>query len=221
VFSATNGYELIPAIAKKMGFKVLMGAWIGKDMEQNEKEVQSLIRFMKKGLIDMAAVGNEVLFRGDQDETVLIDFIQKVKQNTSGIPVGCVDIYSEFINHPKLVNACDKLLINGYPYWEGANIEHAGVYLQEIYNKTKAVANGKEVIVTETGWPGDGQVVGEAVPSKLNMMLYFLEAQLWAQKANIKLFYFASFDEAWKIHSEGWAGTSWGLWDENEKFKFN
>ena len=37
---------------------------------------------------------------------------------------------------------------------------------------------------------------------------------------NIDLFYFASFDESWKIHFEGWAGTSWGLWDNYEKFKY-
>ena len=221
VFSTINGYELIPLIAKKMGFKVLMGAWIGKDNGQNEKEIESLIKLMKEGLVDMAAVGNEVLFRGDQDESVLINYIQKVKQHTSGVPVGCVDIYGEFIKHPKLVQVCDKLFINGYPFWEGARIEHAGVYLQEMYRRVKEVANGKEVIVTETGWPSNGQLVGEAVPSKINMMQYYLEVQLWAAKANIKLFYFASFDESWKIHSEGWAGTSWGLWDENEKFKFN
>ena len=85
----------------------------------------------------------------------------------------------------------------------------------------KAVSNGKEVIITETGWPSNGQVVNEAVPSKENLMLYFMEAQLWAAQANVKLFYFSSFDEAWKIHFEGWAGTSWGLWDGNENFKLN
>ena len=36
----------------------------------------------------------------------------------------------------------------------------------------------------------------------------------------LKGFYFTSFDESWKRHSEGWAGTSWGLWDANENFKF-
>jgi glycoside/pentoside/hexuronide:cation symporter, GPH family len=221
VFSTTNGYELIPAIAKKMGFKVLMGAWIDKNKEQNESEIQSLIKLVKEGSVDMAAVGNEVLFRGDQDKNTLINYINEVKRNTSGVPVCCVDIYSEFINHPELINASDKILINCYPFWEGAAIEHAGVYLQEMYNKVKAVANGKEVIITETGWPSAGQVVGEAVPSKENLMLYFMEAQLWAAQASVKLFYFSSFDEAWKIHSEGWAGTSWGLWDANENFKVN
>jgi glycoside/pentoside/hexuronide:cation symporter, GPH family len=221
VFSATNGYELIPAIAKEMGFKVMMGAWIDKNKEQNEREIQSLIKLINEGTVDMAAVGNEVLFRGDQDESALIAYINEVKKNTSGVPVSCVDIYSELIKHPKLVQACDKLLINCYPFWEGANIEHAGIYLQEMYSKVRAIANGKEVIITETGWPSAGQVVGEAIPSKENLMLYYMEAQLWAAQANIELFYFSSFDEAWKMHFEGWAGTSWGLWDDNEKFKFN
>lgn len=221
VFSTTNGYELIPAMAKKMGFKVLMGAWIDKNNEQNEREIQSLIKLIKEGVVDMAAVGNEVLFRGDQDENVLIGYINEVKKNTSGVPVSCIDIYSELISHPKLAQACDKLLINCYPFWEGAHIEHAGIYLQEMYSKVKAIANGKEVIITETGWPSSGQVVGDAVPSKENQMLYYAEVQLWAAQAGVKLFYFSSFDESWKIHFEGWAGTSWGLWDENEKFKFN
>jgi glycoside/pentoside/hexuronide:cation symporter, GPH family len=219
VFSATNGYEHIPVIAKKMGFKVLMGAWIDKNTTQNEKEIQSLIKLMNEGVVDVAAVGNEVLFRQDLDENTLIAYMDEVKRHTSGVPVCCVDIYSEFINHPRLVQASDKLLINCYPFWEGAPIEHAGVYLQEMYDRVKKIAHGKEVMITETGWPGNGQIVGEAVPSKENQMFYFMEAQLWAAKAPVKLFYFSSFDEAWKIHAEGWAGTSWGLWDGNEHFK--
>ena len=51
-------------------------------------------------------------------------------------------------------------------------------------------------------------------------MQYYIKAQLWAEKESIDLFYFASFDESWKIHFEGWAGTSWGLWDAEEKFKY-
>jgi glycoside/pentoside/hexuronide:cation symporter, GPH family len=221
VFSCTNGHEKIPAIAKQMGFNVLMGAWIGQNASENEKEIKALISLVNEGNVAIAAVGNEVLFRGDLQEDELIKYIEEVKAKCKGVPVCTVDVYTEFMNHPKLVAATDKLLINCYPFWEGANINAAGIYLQEMYNKTKAIANGKEIIITETGWPSKGQLVQEAIPSKENQQLYFLEAQLWAKQANVKLFYFSSFDEAWKIHSEGWAGTSWGLWDENENFKFN
>ncbi len=219
VFSCTEGHEKIPKIAKEMGFKVLMGAWIGKDKEENAKEVQSLIQLITEGNVDMAAIGNEVLFRGDQDEETIIKYMQEVKRNTKGIPICCVDVYNEFITHPKLIEASDKILINCYPFWEGASIEHAGIYLQEMYNKTKAIAKGKEIIVTETGWPSKGDVSGEAVPTVENQMLYYMEAQTWAKQANVNLFYFSSFDESWKVHAEGWAGTSWGLWDKDEKLK--
>lgn len=220
VFSCTDGHENIPKIAKQMGLKVMMGAWIGKDSEQNNKEIDSLIKLIKEGNVDVASVGNEVLFRGDQTEETILNYIKQVKNNTSGIPVCYVDTYYEYINHPKLVEASDKILINCYPFWEGANIEHAGIYLQEMYNKTKAIANGKEIIITETGWPSKGDATGEAVPSNENQIIYFIEAKTWSTQAGVSLFYFSSFDESWKVHSEGWAGTSWGLWDQNEKLKF-
>lgn len=220
VFSCTNGHEKIPKIAKEMGFKVLMGAWIGKDTNENEKEVKALIELINQGNVDMAAVGNEVLFRGELDEQTIIKYIGEVKANTSGVPVCYVDIYSEYIKRPTLVNATDKILINCYPYWEGAPIEQAGIYLQEMHRKTKAIANGKEIIISETGWPSNGQVVENATPSLQNQMAYFVEVQSWAKAEEVDLFYFSSFDESWKLHYEGWAGTAWGIWTVNEKFKF-
>ena len=78
----------------------------------------------------------------------------------------------------------------------------------------------KEIVITETGWPSKGEVINAAVPSKDNTMKYYLDIQSWAKHSDVELFYFSSFDESWKIHFEGWAGTSWGLWDNYEKFKY-
>lgn len=221
VFSTANQHQKIPAIAKEMGFKVIMGAWISKDKEQNKREIESLIQLISQGHVDVAAVGNEVLYRGELSENEMINYIQQVKENANGVPVGCVDVYYQFFNRPQLVAACDVLMINGYPFWEGAHIDHAGLYLQEMYRKTLEVSNGKKIIITETGWPTQGPAVGDALPNKENSMKYFCDVQLWAAHARVDLFYFSSFDESWKIHSEGWAGTSWGLWDSKEKFKFD
>jgi GPH family glycoside/pentoside/hexuronide:cation symporter len=221
VFSSSNEYDKIPAIAKEMGFKVLMGAWIGTDIQKNKKEIEALKKLMADGLVDMAAVGNEVLYRGELAEEQIIDYIHQVKQAAKGISVGYVDVYYEFINRPNLVEACDVLMINCYPFWEGADINHASLYLQEMYGRTTAVSQGKKVMITETGWPTKGSQVGEAIPKPQNTMKYFIDAQTWAAHAHVDLFYFSSFDESWKIHAEGWAGTSWGLWDSQEKFKFS
>ena len=221
VFSCTSGHEKIPKIAKEMGLKTMVGAWLNNDIEQNHIEIQSLIKLIKEDLVDIAAVGNEVLYRGELSEQTIINSINQVKKATKNTPVGYVDAYYEFTNRPQLVAACDVILANCYPFWEGANIKIAGYYLQEMYRKTVEAAQGKKVIITETGWPSIGTKVGGAEPSKENVMTYYVKTQLWAQYEEVDVFYFSSFDESWKIHFEGWAGTSWGLWDKNEKFKFD
>ena len=46
----------------------------------------------------------------------------------------------------------------------------------------------------------------------------------WAAEDNVEMFYFASFDEEWKVSGEageGDVGAHWGLWDENENFKYS
>jgi GPH family glycoside/pentoside/hexuronide:cation symporter len=76
------------------------------------------------------------------------------------------------------------------------------------------------VVIAETGWPGDGQTVGAAVPSSVNAMRYFVETQAWASREGIELFYFTSFDEPWKLGQEGPVGARWGLWDAHERMKY-
>jgi GPH family glycoside/pentoside/hexuronide:cation symporter len=220
VFSCTEGHELIPGIAKEMGFKTLVGAWISKDLASNEKEVASLIELINAGYVDQAAVGNEVLFRRDLSESKVIEYIQTVRNATDNTPISYVDVYYEINQRPAIINACDLIMINCYPFWEGADIDQADTYLQEMVAQTKNAAKGKQVILTETGWPSNGQKVGEAVPSPENFKKYFLHTQLFAAQSQTPTFYFSSFDESWKIHAEGWAGTAWGLWDNEETFKF-
>ena len=219
-FSCTNGHERIPEIAKEMGFKTMTGAWISNNKEQNELELASLIQLINKGVVDIASVGNEVLYRGELSEEAVCEYVRRVKQSSGNIPVTYVDAYYQFINRPRLVEACDVIPINCYPFWEGAGIETAGLYLQEMYRKTKEAAKGKPVIIAETGWPSKGAPVDDALPSEENYMRYFLDAQTWSEHQQVPCFHFSSFDESWKIHAEGWAGTSWGIWDVKERRKF-
>ena len=80
------------------------------------------------------------------------------------IPVGYVDAYYQFLDRPALVEACDVVLANCYPFWEGADNQYAISYLDEMIQLTQRVANGKKVIITETGWPSTGEPVEAAKP---------------------------------------------------------
>lgn len=219
-FSCIEGNELVPQVAREFGLKTLVGAWLGKDKDLNEQEIEGLISLAKNGHVDIAAVGNEVMYRKDLTEDELLNHILRVKEALPGTPVGYVDAYYEFSHRPKIPEACDIILANCYPFWESCHIDYSLMYMKQMYQQAVQAGNGKKVIITETGWPSQGQSHDGADPSAENFIKYFVNAQLWSKEEGIEMFYFSSFDESWKVGAEGDVGAYWGLWDIQEKLKF-
>ena len=220
VFSCTEGNDMIPQLAREYGFKTLVGAWLGEDKKKNEEEVARLIELARAGFVDVAAVGNEVMYREEMEESELLEYILRVKEALPDTPVGYVDAYYEFTNRPDITEACDVILANCYPYWEGCHIDYSLLYMKQMYYQAKQAAQGKRVIITETGWPSEGDPLGVADPGYENALKYFINAQRWSQKEDIEMFYFSAFDEGWKVGTEGSVGAFWGLWDSAGKRKF-
>lgn len=219
-FSCTEGNELIPRIAKEYGIKTLVGAWLGTDEAKNEAEIEGLLQLARDGFVDVAAVGNEVLYRGDLAKDTLLTHIKAVKQQIPNVPVGYVDAYYEFEDHADLSDICDVILANCYPFWEGCSQEYSLLYMKDMYRRAKKAGKGKPVIITETGWPSAGETLHGAQPSEENALAYFIDTQNWSMQEDIDIFYFSSFDESWKVGDEGDVGAYWGLWDKNEKLKY-
>lgn len=223
-FSVTAGNELIPRVAKEHGLKTLVGAWLGTDPEKNRQEIENLISLAEEGLVDVAAVGNEVLYRDDLTEAELLDFMAEARERLpADVPMGYVDAYYEFEDRPAVTAACDVLLSNCYPFWEGCAHPYAILYMQDMFRRLEKVAGDKRIIISETGWPSAGGNFYGAESSPQGAYLYFLKAMEWATSENIEMFYFASFDEAWKVSGaagEGDVGAHWGLWDKDERFKY-
>lgn len=219
-FSCTEGNELIPIIAKEMGIKTLVGAWLGDNLEVNENEIEALINLSRQGYVDVAAVGNEVMYRGDLSEEELIEHIDCVKKHVKNVPVGYVDAYYEFVDRPNITEACDIILANCYPFWEGCDQDYSLLYMKDMYNRALRAGNGKKVIITETGWPNMGSNLEGAFPSEENALKYFINTQKWSKEEGIEMFYFSSFDESWKVNKEGDVGAFWGIWDKNENLKY-
>jgi exo-beta-1,3-glucanase (GH17 family) len=157
-----------------------------------------------------------VLLSNALPENQLISYIKQVK--AGGVPTGTSDSYDAWINHPALIAECDVILMNIYPYWEGMPVEQSASYVASAYQRVKALAGAKPVIV-ETGWPSGGAACGAAVPSPANSARYLSEFMSWARANGVPYFYFEAFDEMWKISREGACGGSWGLWDKNGALK--
>ncbi|MDH3250067.1 MAG: glycosyl hydrolase family 17 protein [Acidimicrobiia bacterium] len=219
-FSTTEGNELIPSVASELGLQTMVGVWIGSDLEKNEIEMENAIQIASSGHAGILAVGNEVLLRGDVSEAQLIDYIERAKAAAPDVEVGYVDAYFEFADHPAVTDACDVVLANCYPFWEGVAAEHALLYMKEMYRRAVGAANGKKVIISETGWPNLGTPERGAQPSLESAMKYFIDTYQWARQDGIEVFYFSAFDEAWKVDAEGDVGAYWGLWDKDGNAKY-
>ena len=219
-FSCIEGNEHVPRIANKNGMKTMVGAWLSDNKEDNEKEISGLIQLGKEGCVSIAAVGNEVLYRNDLTLEELLDYIRRVKEALPEIPVGYVDAYYEFSKHPELVEISDVILSNCYPFWEGCHIDGSLGHMEQMFGQATDAAQGKKVIITETGWPSEGGSFKGADSSEENAIKYFINTQVWAKKQKAEVFYFSSFDESWKTGDEGDVGAYWGLWDKDENLKF-
>ena len=220
-FSSIEGHQHAPRVARELGLKTMVGVDLGPDLDTNEEQLAAGIAIAQAGHADILAVGNENMLREDLTEAQLIGYIERAKAAVpDGVPVSFVDAYYLFEQHPAVTAAVDVLLVNCYPFWESCPAEYALLYMKEMYRRAQAVAGGKKVIISETGWPSAGSPFGDAVPSRENALEYFVRAVQWTEEEGIDLFYFAAFDEAWKVGGEGDVGAYWGLWDTTNTLKY-
>jgi exo-beta-1,3-glucanase (GH17 family) len=224
-FSCRFGLEKAGRSAHEMGHQAAIGAWLGPETTAvgqlaNQSEIDSLIKRANAGEVDLAIVGSEVLLRGDLSEARLLEYINQVRQAIpANIPVTTADVYGFLLSHPAIIDAIDVVFVNYYPYWEGVDVNKAIARLNCWHQRMLVAAKGKQVIVSETGWPSCGDTLGCAVPSPENASFYFLNFISWARANQVSYFYFSAFDESWKAINEGPQGACWGIWDKDGNLK--
>ncbi len=218
-FACGGDLQQTGSFAHALGLKVAVGAWLGSEattagQQANRAQIDCLKAQAGAGYVDLAIVGSEALLRGDLSESALLAYINEVKQyfldEGIDVPVTTADVYSVLLAHPNVLAAVDLVYVNYYPYWEGKPIGVAVAHLHRWHQQVVAASGGKEVIVSEAGWPSAGNQVGEAVPSPENASAYFLNFISWARTEEVKVFYFEAYDEAWKAAYEGPQGARLG-----------
>src|SRR5438876_8461371 len=84
LYSSTGGVEMVPPIAAEFGLKVTVGAWIDKNSDRNEREIDAAITLAKRNSnVNGVVVGNETIYRGEQKVEDLIDLIKRVKKSVN------------------------------------------------------------------------------------------------------------------------------------------
>ena len=218
-FGSSLGMEHAAEIAHNLGLLTAIGAWLDGNNMTNDEEMQNLINAAKAGYVDLAIIGSETLFRGDLTLAELIDYIEWFQQEVPDVPVTTAETYDIWLKNLDLIDHVDVVLANYYSYWEGIHIDEAIAYVHSRHQRVVIKASNKDVIVSETGWPSDGETIGQAVPTPENAAYHFLNFVSWAQAEGVDYFYFEAFDEPWKADYEGPQGAHWGIWTKDGKMK--
>lgn len=213
-YGTNNGQNKIGEIAHNLGLSVAMGAWLSADLPGNTTQMNDVIALAKAGHADMVIIGSEVLLAASLSESDLVAYINQAKAALPEWDIACAEEIGAMMNALLWQEACDIWLINIYPFWQGVNINQSVRSMHQQYANLLTMADGKPVIISETGWPSNTDEsggMGDALPTPGNAAYYFLNFVSWAEANNVEYFYFEAFDEPWK--EELGFGSHWGVWD--------
>lgn len=181
---------------------LLLGLWASVDQDAFANEISALKSAIGKyggdftDLVVGISVGSEDLYRvsptgieNDSDAgstpDQLVSYIKQTRDaiqgtSLSAAKIGHVDTWTAWVNESNfaVTDNCDWLGVDSYPYFQNTvanSIENGNKTFWDSYDATVGASKGKEVWVTETGWPVSGKVDGDAVASIKNAETYWQE----------------------------------------------
>ncbi|ANB15075.1 Scw4p [Sugiyamaella lignohabitans] len=126
-------------------------------------------------------------------------------------PVVAVDTFIAVINNPELCQYSDYMAVNAHAFFDGGvTASQAGQWaLLQIQRVYSACNGAKSVLISESGWPSQGDSNGVAVPSSEN-----LQTAVSALKSSVgnDCIVFNAFNDLWKAPGYLNVEQYWGIY---------
>ncbi len=219
-YSIENGLDQVPALAAKVGLKVIQGIWLSSNRIKNNSQIASAVGLAKEypGVITALVVGNEVLLRGEMTASDLAANIRSVKAQVT-IPVTYADVWEFWLRNREIYEAVDFVTIHILPYWEDIPVraKFAASHVDSIRKRMAVAFPAKEILIGETGWPSAGRMREGALPSRTNQARVVSEILDLAKREGFRVNLIEAYDQPWKRQLEGTVGGYWGLIDAAQR----
>ena len=219
-YSIENGLDKVPELASRVGLKVLLGVWIGRDRAKNLLLINHTVALANDhpGVVTSVIVGSEVLLRGEMTVSDLREFIRSAKVRVH-VPVTYADVWEFWLRYREMAPDVDFITVHMLPYWEDAppRAEEAAAHVDDIRMQLAAAFPGKEILIGEAGWPSQGRMRDGSLASRINQARFISELLERARTEKFRVNLFEAYDEPWKRKWEGTVGGYWGMFNAGDR----
>ena len=215
-YSVDNGLDAVPELASRVGLKVMLGIWLGRDRIKNALLIDSAISVVKatsrhrhgdhRRQRSAAAGGNDRRPTSGKPS---------VRSGPAWMPVSYADVWEFWLRYREVAAEVDFVTAHILPYWEDFPIraEHAAAHVHQIRRRVAVAFPDKEILIGETGWPSKGRMRDGALPSRISQARFISGILERSRQQNFRVNFFEAYDEPWKVQWEGTVGGQWGLFD--------
>jgi exo-beta-1,3-glucanase (GH17 family) len=212
IFSVTDcdAAAILLGITQELDMGIWLGLWIAEDGLYFDQERNRLLELLESDGVSFenvlgVHVSSEAIYRKELTAAQAISYRDIIKQdfidnNFPNIPIVVVDIVDSVIAMPQLIYAEeDVVMFNQFPIWSGkATINTAANYMEDEISIVESLAQGRQIIVGETGWAdaGSNENANPATPSSYAKFL-----RDWiclANERNWQYFWFDAYDSDWR-----------------------
>lgn len=188
------------------------------DVANLQADLQTLISAVNAnggwGKIHTVSIGNELVNSGQASPSQIGSYVSAAKSTLQAAgytgPVVAVDTFIAVINNPELCAYSDYIAVNAHCFFDGHyTADQAGSWvLQQIQRVYTACGGSKNVFITESGWPSQGDANGNAIPSVENQ-----SAAIGSISSTVgdDTILFTAFNDLWKSPGAFNAEQYWGI----------
>ncbi|KAI5960290.1 uncharacterized protein KGF55_004582 [Candida pseudojiufengensis] len=203
--------------------KLYLGLWNidPSSVQSGLAEIKSAISTSSRGwsVVHTIAVGNERVNAGAatvaQMQTAVDTARSWLKANAPNYNgyIVTVDTLVAYIANPQLCQMSDYLAVNSHPYWDGGvQPSDSGPWLlQQIAHLESVCGSSKATLITETGWPTQGDNFGSCVPSVPNQVAAIKSI---TQSLGSKVIMFTMYNDYWKDPGPYNVEQHWGIYGD-------
>ena len=206
------------------GLKLMLGINSIANLETDLGSLISMLSEVSWEPVQSVYIGNELVNTGVASATDVADAVVRAREILSAAgyigDVATVDTAGQFISHPELCQTSSFCAVNIHAFFDAqATAETAGPRVRQTYNSVQnalaAAGIPQTIIITESGWPRQGNANGVAVPSIENQRTA-LQSILteFVNDMPQQLMLFQARDATYKSPGQFGVEPYWGIYDD-------